>query len=67
MNKKSGLYFTLGLWLLMFSCKEKTLIPSPKRLFTKIEASHSQLFFNNQIRETDTLNYHNFPYIYMGG
>ncbi len=36
-------------------------------LFKNVSTDHSKLFFSNDIQENDTLNYLNFPYIYMGG
>ncbi len=36
-------------------------------LFKMVEASHSKLSFANDVQESDTLNYYNFPYIYEGG
>ncbi|MBL3658173.1 VCBS repeat-containing protein [Fulvivirga sediminis] len=36
-------------------------------LFKKVSIDHSQINFNNQLTETDTFNYFNYPYIYMGG
>lgn len=54
--------------LVLLSCKrEGELFRTEEPLFNKIDTAHSNLTFANIIQETDTLNYYNFPYIYMGG
>ena len=37
-----------------------------KLLFSEVKSDKSGLFFTNSIQDSDTLNYYNFPYIYMG-
>ena len=36
-------------------------------IFNEVNSSHSQLLFSNNITESDSLHYHDFPYIYLGG
>lgn len=38
-----------------------------KELFTSEKVSHTGIEFKNIVTESDSLNYFNFPYIYMGG
>ena len=45
----------------LFSCKQK------QPLFREVNAVHSGIHFNNQIKENDTLNVMNYEYIYNGG
>ncbi|UII19899.1 FG-GAP-like repeat-containing protein [Fulvivirga ligni] len=40
---------------------------SSQTLFQKVSSDHSNITFANQLTETDTFNYFNYPYIYMGG
>ena len=37
------------------------------KLFFKTKAENTNILFNNKLTETDTLNYMNYPYLYMGG
>lgn len=61
--------FGLLLLILLMACEseEPVLSSSDHKLFDSISASHSGLDFSNDLIETDTLNYFNYPYIYMGG
>ena len=36
-------------------------------LFVAVDGDHSGLLFSNSITESDSLNYYDFPYIYLGG
>ncbi|WP_298531668.1 VCBS repeat-containing protein [uncultured Algibacter sp.] len=35
--------------------------------FSLVASNKSNIYFNNQLTESDSLNYFNYPYIYMGG
>jgi len=37
------------------------------KLFIEKKAKQTGILFNNRLTETDTLNYMNYPYLYMGG
>ena len=50
----------------LFSCNTHAPSDSPP-LFTQLDRQHTQVTFSNQITENDTLNYFNFPYLYLGG
>lgn len=60
MNK----YSYLLLLIIMASCS-KTNDNSLR--FSQISSSKSNIHFNNALTESDSLNYFNYPYIYMGG
>ncbi len=54
--------------ILISSCdKSPTSSKSLDKLFIKIDTSSSEITFNNTILENETINYFNYPYIYMGG
>ncbi len=53
--------------ILWSSCNDDTSAPVDKPLFTMIQASRSKLSFANEVQESDSLNYYNFPYLYEGG
>lgn len=58
------------LWVVVFlfiGCKQPVEKKDKEPLFSEIRSNVSGLFFTNSIQESDTLNYYNFPYIYMGG
>ncbi len=50
----------------MWSCDFAKQSTSSK-LYQLVDENTSNLQFANNIQESDSLNYHNFPYIYMGG
>ncbi|GGZ86125.1 hypothetical protein GCM10007028_25540 [Algibacter mikhailovii] len=50
---------------MIFSCNQKEELSDS--LFKPLSTSHTSISFNNKITETDTLNYFNYPYLYMGG
>ena len=57
-----------SLLIIVFTaCQEQEKKDGHEGLFTEVSSDRSQLSFINQIHESDTLNYLNFPYIYMGG
>ncbi len=51
--------------IFVFSCSKKNV---QKNLitFTPLDKEHSQVFFSNTIIENDTLNYFNYPFLYLG-
>ncbi|RJE74060.1 hypothetical protein BGP76_12745 [Reichenbachiella sp. MSK19-1] len=60
-------YLIILLVLSLFACDEsKQPLPSTT-LFEKVSPAVSSVRFENTLTETDTLNYFNYPYIYMGG
>ncbi len=48
--------------LLLLSCKKQD-----KKQFSILPANETGITFSNDIKETDSLNYFNYPYMYMGG
>lgn len=59
---------TFGLFYLFTACTPEDSRDTTKAaLFQKVAPSHSNVDFANDIIENDTLNYFNFPYLYMGG
>ncbi|MCF6214233.1 MAG: FG-GAP-like repeat-containing protein [Flavobacteriaceae bacterium] len=50
--------------LLQYSCENKN---SDNTIFIKLEKSKTGIDFSNNLIETDSLNYLNYAYIYMGG
>ncbi|MDN5202177.1 VCBS repeat-containing protein [Fulvivirgaceae bacterium BMA10] len=54
--------------LVFLGCEQvEDTFQAGKPLFSVVDTSHSTITFSNTIQESDTLNYYNFPYIYMGG
>jgi len=62
--KTYALLFT-SLVFLVACKKQKT--SSDKVLFMSLSPKTTGIDFNNNVAETDSLNYFNFPYVYMGG
>ena len=60
MNKL--LLITLFSFLLIISCNQEK-----QKLFTKVDANSSGIFFNNEIIENDSFNIINVEYIFNGG
>src|SRR5680860_350551 len=62
-------FFSIAILLaiLASSCNDDNVTATKPPLFDRIGDSQSNLRFSNTIRESDTLNYYSFPYIYMGG
>lgn len=52
--------------ILCVSCT-KTDVQETSKLFEQLDAAQTSIDFSNDLTENDTLNYLNFPYIYMGG
>lgn len=59
---------------LLFSCKENNhsdyidfVDDGSVKIFEKKDSNISKLIFSNSLKETDSLNYFTYPYIYMGG
>lgn len=59
MNK----YSYLLLLIIVASCSQVT---DKSLRFSQISSSKSNVHFNNALTESDSLNYFNYPYIYMG-
>ena len=71
---KSITYSTFVLILLcilifLHSCSKenKNNIQNSNKLFLRLHSEHTNLKFNNSLLESDSLNYFNYPYMYMGG
>ena len=47
---------------LQLACKNETI-----NRFEEISANHTNILFSNNIKESDSLNYFTYPYLYMGG
>ncbi len=62
MNKTKYLFYLLLYFLAFFSCEETS-----KKQFSLLQAKETGISFSNNIVETDSLNYFNYPYMYMGG
>ncbi|TKD63406.1 FG-GAP-like repeat-containing protein [Flavobacterium sp. ASW18X] len=73
--QKLKIYFLATLFgiILVFGCKNKTEQGAdklPKKatpIFSKLSSDSTGIHFENQLTETDSLNYFTYPYIYMGG
>ena len=63
MNKISFLSL-LFLIIVNISCNSDS---KDDKLFFKTKSKHTKILFNNRLLETDSLNYMNYPYLYMGG
>jgi len=67
----NSIYFTaafqLAAVLVFVGCKQVEEKTEEEPVFSEIKSNKSGLSFANSIQESDTLNYYNFPYIYMGG
>ncbi len=56
--------FLVFLALTIVSCTRNS---KEDKLFVKKNPNQTNILFNNKLTETDTLNYMNYPYLYMGG
>ncbi|AUP81192.1 VCBS repeat-containing protein [Flavivirga eckloniae] len=56
-------YIGLVLLLLLMACEEQ----QANKQFRLLPSSETGITFSNDIVETDSLNYFNYPYMYMGG
>lgn len=65
--KYTNIYLILGMGFFFFSACNSPKSPSEKTLFVQQLPGASGINFSNVIKETDSLNYFKFPYIYMGG
>lgn len=54
--------YILMLSVFFFSCQKRE-----NRQFTLLKGEQTGIVFSNNIRETDSLNYFTYPYMYMGG
>jgi len=61
---KTTVILFIGL-LILGACTSNT--PDNKTLFSSQSAKTTGIDFTNTVTESDSLNYFNFPYIYMGG
>ena len=61
---KVNLFITASLFLMFFSCKNES---TQKKQFSLIDSNETGILFSNDIKETDSLNYFTYPYMYMGG
>ncbi len=59
------IFFLLGIIAFIFSCSKKNT-SKQSITFNPLKKEHSQVFFSNNIIENDTLNYFNFPFLYLG-
>lgn len=53
--------------LALTACSDKQVTEISSITFSKVAADSSNVHFSNTIIENDTLNYFNFPYLYLGG
>ncbi|MGL1885568.1 MAG: VCBS repeat-containing protein [Reichenbachiella sp.] len=51
----------------LLGCEPTPQVVLPDTLFEKVSPSFSTIDFENKLTETDSINYFNYPYIYMGG
>ncbi|WP_420322220.1 FG-GAP-like repeat-containing protein [Flagellimonas sp.] len=63
MIKDIGAMTLLGVILSLGSCSG----PNEQQLFQQLSPKHTGITFSNNLRETDTLNYFLYKYMYMGG
>jgi len=71
---KQLLFVVISIVLLFVSCdKNKNQVTRTQndkaivKIFNKLEPTHTGISFSNDLTETDSLNYLNYAYIYMGG
>lgn len=57
------LIICLCIFVFVSSCSNK----SSKKQFTLLSSNHTKIEFVNKLTESDSLNYFNYPYLYMGG
>lgn len=57
---------SFSILIFLFSCNKKSNLPSEK-IFKKLDHLQTGISFSNNLSETDTLNYMNYAYMYMGG
>ena len=50
-----------------YSCSKEKDIQNNNKLFSNLDSKLTNLKFNNLLIESDSLNYFNYPYMYMGG
>ncbi|WP_298475694.1 VCBS repeat-containing protein [uncultured Maribacter sp.] len=55
-------YLTILCIVILFSCQKEKI-----KQFSRKSANETGILFSNNITETDSLNYFNYPYMYMGG
>ncbi|NMH88349.1 VCBS repeat-containing protein [Flavivirga algicola] len=56
------IYISFFFLFLFLSCKKQD-----KKQFSLLSSNETGILFSNDIVETDSLNYFNYPYMYMGG
>ncbi len=57
----------LFIFLLLFGCKENEETIANDAIFRLMTSDETNVNFNNEITETEDLNYFTYPYLYMGG
>ena len=63
MKKLNLLLFIFGLLCVLVSCDNT----SDNKQFTLLASDKTGVDFINELKETNTMNYFTYPYIYMGG
>ncbi|GAA4233912.1 VCBS repeat-containing protein [Postechiella marina] len=58
--------FILFLLGVLTSCNQKKKTTNPTTIFKELNLNNSNISFANTIIENDTLNYFNFPFLYLG-
>ncbi len=61
--KKVSLFISILIFL--YACQDKN--NSTNKIFKELNYKNTGITFSNNLKETDSLNYLNFSYIYMGG
>lgn len=56
------IHLLITVLVLFFSCQKKQ-----EKQFSLLQSTETGIVFSNDIIETDSLNYFNYPYMYMGG
>ena len=64
---KNHILPSISFLFLVFFINSCELRDNEEKLFVRKESNQTNIFFNNTLTETDTLNYMNYPYLYMGG
>ena len=63
MKKLNLLLLTISLLCVIVSCNNT----SDNKQFTLLSSTQTGVDFINELKETNTMNYFTYPYIYMGG
>jgi len=65
--KMKNVILLIPIALFLLSCKDNGNIRTSNKIFEKLDYKQTSITFSNNLLETDSLNYLNYAYMYMGG